>query len=241
MIEVLDKNVSLSPIAILFDWDGVLADTKDLIKDAYLNVFREIGKEPISIDTLHQLPGTSLRDYFPQIFGSQAAQAEVIFYRYVHANHLTRLRQTEGAQQLLEFLQAHHMAMAVISNKRGDILRKEIKHFGWEHFFFEVVGSKDCTEDKPSAVPVHHILSRKNIATPNEHVWLVGDWTADLECAYRAGITPVLINNPDLKRTKTMPFLPKIYAETCLDLKNFLNQCMRKDNETKISGKNDNR
>lgn len=233
MAEILDKKVCLTPSVILFDWDGVLVDTKDLIKEAYLKTFEVVGKEPLPIDTLHQLPGTSLRDYFPHIFGAQAPEAEAAFYKYVHENHLSCLKQMEGAQDLLESIRSLDIPMAVISNKRGDILRKEIKHLSFDDFFFDVVGSKDCDEDKPSAVPVRHILSKKKIKIPNDHIWLVGDWTADMECAYNAGVTAVLMNNPKIKNDKNSHFPPKIYVESCLDLKNFLIQCMRKNNKPK--------
>lgn len=230
MAEVLEPKISLNPIAILFDWDGVLVDTKDLIKKAYLKTFEVVGREPIPIDTLHQLPGTSLRDYFPHIFGSEAKTAEEAFYKYVYENHLACLKKMEGADELLEFLHSLHLPMAVISNKRGDILRKEIKHLGFESFFFEAVGSKDCAEDKPSAIPVHYILEKKQISLPNDRVWLVGDWTADMECAYKAGIVPVLFHNKELRADKKSLFPPKIYVDSCLDLKNFLNQYMKKGN-----------
>lgn len=211
----------------------MIVDTKDLLKDAYLKTFEAIGREALPIDTLHQLPGTSLRDYFPHIFGDQAGKAQDIFYAYINQNHLLKLKTTQGASEVLDFIYSLSIPMAVISNKRGDILRKEIKHLGFEKFFFSVVGSKDCSEDKPSRVPVQFILQQKNISIPNDHVWLIGDWKADLECAHNAGITPVLINNPSLKNIKFNPFPPKIYLESCLDLKNFLIQCMRKDDETK--------
>ena len=230
MAEILDKKVCLNPVAILFDWDGVLVDTKELIAEAYLKTFEAVGMDPLPIDTLHQLPGTSLRDYFPHIFGARAKEAETTFYRHIHENHLSCLKQTEGAGEVLAFLHTLGMPMAVISNKRGDILRKEIKHLGFESFFFEVVGSNDCPEDKPSAVPVRYILSKKKIPLPNDRVWLVGDWLADLECAHRAGVVPVLLNNPKLKRDKKNLFPPKIYLNSCLDLKNFLIQYMKENN-----------
>jgi phosphoglycolate phosphatase len=230
MAELVGENVCLNPVVILFDWDGVLVDTKDLIKEAYLRTFEAVGQEPLPIDTLHQLPGTSLRDYFPHIFGAHAKKAEAAFYHYIHENHLSCLKKTEGAKELLEFLHSLDIPMAVISNKRGDILRKEIKHLGFEPFFFAVVGSKDCAEDKPSTVPVRYILEQKNIKLPNDKVWLIGDWIADLECAHKAGIVPVLLNNPKLKRDKKNLFPPKIYLNSCLDLKNFLIQYMKKNN-----------
>ncbi len=222
MSEILDPKVCLDPIAILFDWDGVLADTKDVLKEAYLNTFSEMKLEPFAFDALHQLPGTSLRDYFPLIFQSRALEAEKIFYKHVHQTHLKFLRPMQNAQNLLEYIKEIGIPMSIVSNKRGDILRKEVEYLGFDHYFYKIVGSKDCEKDKPSPLPAYYALEGKNISLPNDAIWFIGDWAADMECAHRAGVTPVLMNNPTLKNDKNFLFKPKIYVESCLDLKNFL-------------------
>lgn len=224
MSEILDPKVCLNPIAILFDWDGVLADTKDVLREAYLNTFSEMRLEPFAFDTLHQLPGTSLRDYFPLIFQSRALEAEKIFYRHVYETHLKFLKSMEGAQNLLEYIEKIGLTMSIVSNKRGDILRKEVQHLGWGHYFYKIVGSKDCEKDKPSPLPAYSALEGKNISLPNDAIWFIGDWAADMECAHRAGVTPVLMNNPTLKSDKGFLFKPRIYVDSCCDLKHLISQ-----------------
>lgn len=223
---LVDFNTIQKPVAILFDWDGVLVDTKDLIKDAYLETFKAMGQAPLEIDTLHQLPGTSLRDLFPKIFGQKALDAEKVFYAYIHANHLSQLRAMAGGLELLKTIFAAGIPMGVISNKRGDILRKEVQHLHYQGYFVDVVGSKDLSEDKPSTVPVSYVLSKMGLAA-SPSIWFVGDWKADMECAHRAGLTPVLFHNPTLKKPGPQGFPPKIYVESCLDLKNLFNQYMK--------------
>jgi phosphoglycolate phosphatase len=224
MSEILDSKVCLEPIAILFDWDGVLADTKDVLKEAYLNTFSEMQLEPFAFDALHELPGTSLRDYFPLIFQERALEAEKIFYKHVYETHLKFLKAMEGAQNLLEYIEKIGLPMSIVSNKRGDILRKEVQHLGWDHYFYKIVGSKDCVKDKPSPLPAYYALEGKNISLPNDAIWFIGDWAADMECAHRAGVTPVLMGNPTLKNDKNFFFKPKIYVDSCLDLKKFISQ-----------------
>lgn len=223
---LVDPKTIQKPVAILFDWDGVLVDTKDLIKEAYLETFKAMDQAPLEIDTLHQLPGTSLRDFFPKIFGQKFLDAEKVFYAYIHANHLSQLRAMAGGVDLLKAIADAGIPMGVISNKRGDILRKEVQHLNYEPYFVDVVGSRDLSEDKPSTVPVLYMLSKMEIsASPS--VWFVGDWKADMECAHRADLTPVLFHNSTLKKPGPKGFPPKIYVESCLDLKNLLNQYMK--------------
>ena len=224
MAEILDQKVCLTPEIILFDWDGVLVDTKDLIHEAYLATFAALDQDPINIDAAHQLPGTSMRDYFPQIFGQKASEAEQVFYKHIHANHITCLKTMPHALELLTEIKRQEIPMAVVSNKRGDILRKEAKHLGYDSFFYDMVGATDCQEDKPSKIPIMHVLKPQKKKLPNPKIWFVGDWKADMECAHNAGIVPVLMGNTVLKNPGKGGFPPKIYTESCLDLKNLLIQ-----------------
>ncbi|UNM06205.1 MAG: HAD family hydrolase [Holosporaceae bacterium] len=117
--EILDPNVCLTPEVILFDWDGVLVDTKDLIQEAYLATFAALDQEPIEIDTVHQLPGTSLRDYFPQILGKKLKKQKKFFISMYTKNHISSLKSMPHAKDLLETIYAHKIPMAVVSNKEA--------------------------------------------------------------------------------------------------------------------------
>lgn len=209
------------PKAIIFDWDGVLVDTKDVIAQAYFYTFLSMGKTAPEIEALHQLPGTSLRDYFPKIFGKDTSKAERFFYSYILENHLKLLKTTEGAEKLLIYIHEKNIPMAVLSNKRGDILREEVSFLKWDKFFHKVIGSKDCIEDKPSPKVVTMTLEGLSI-TVDRSVWLVGDWLADLECAHKSGLFSILIHNQTLKRQKNVPYPFDIYMENCKELKKFL-------------------
>ncbi len=209
------------PQAIIFDWDGVLVDTKDTIAQAYFYTFLSLKRPAPSIETLHQLPGTSLRDYFPKIFGEEAAAAERFFYAHILENHLKSLKTMEGAEILLKYLRKRKLPCSVLSNKRGDILRQEVAFLGWEKFFHKVVGSKDYAEDKPSVVPTLEALKGIDVSI-GKHIWMIGDWLSDLECAQRANLFPVLINNPTLRDQKDLPYGFELYINDCRELKKLL-------------------
>lgn len=222
-------NTSLTcPSIILFDWDGTLANTHDLIRAAYAHTFKIMHETPFPLDDLHQLPGTSLRDFFPILFGDRASHAETLFYDYVTQHHLEHISPMEGAQDLLDTIDHHKIIMGVVSNKRGDLLRKEVDHFGWGGRFYRVVGSRDCLEDKPSPLVIDKALEGLERPEDPESVWFVGDWVADLEVAHYAHLVPVLIHNYELNQDPALAFKPKIYVDSCLDLKKVLIKCKDK-------------
>ena len=105
------------------------------------------------------------------------------------------MRPIDGAQEMLEILSQLGIYMGVVSNKKGDFLRLEAEHLGWDRFFGAMVGALDADRDKPAADPVDLALGTSGIAR-GPRVWFAGDTDIDMECAYNAGCTPVLVRDP---------------------------------------------
>ena len=82
--------------------------------------------------------------------------------------------------------------LGVVSNKNGDILRKEVAHLGWEAHFGALVGAGDAARDKPACEPLEMALAPSGVACGTE-VWYVGDTGIDMECACAALCVPVLL------------------------------------------------
>lgn len=179
------------PQAVLFDWDNTLVDTWPVIHSALHTTFTEMGVEPWSLAMTKARVRKSMRDSFPEIFGNAWEQASKIYQQAYQSIHLLRLRALPGAEETLKLVKEQGLYSAVVSNKKGVNLRKELKHIGWSQYFNTVVGADDAKRDKPHADPVHMALEGSNIQlTPR--VWFVGDSEIDLECAGNVGATPIL-------------------------------------------------
>jgi len=128
------------PRALLFDWDNTLVDTWTVIHHALNRTFAEMGHRPWTLDETRRRVRASARDSFPLIFGERAEEAAELFYRIFEADHLAKLRARAGAADLLAGLAARgDLYLAVVSNKRGHILRREAAHLGWDRFFSRLV------------------------------------------------------------------------------------------------------
>lgn len=136
------------------------------------------------------MPPLSIRVFFKNIFQEKDLEtAEKIYLK--HASRLS-LTPFSTSKPLLDWLWHHEIPMAVVSNKHGNLLRKEIAGLGWGNFFYTTVGSYDTPEDKPSPTPLLHALTVKKMP-PNHHVWFVGDSLIDMNCAKNAGCMPVAL------------------------------------------------
>jgi phosphoglycolate phosphatase len=182
------------PKAILFDWDNTLVDTWQVAFHS-INIAREaVGLDKITIEDFWSRPHHSMRDASRELFGKHYLEGEKLFYEHVAKLHLVDLYTLRGAEALLQDLKALGIYMGIVSNKQGNILRKEINHLGWGPHFKKIIGAQDTKEDKPSPIPVLAALHESKI-DPSHDVWFVGDSIVDVHCARASGCIPVVVGN----------------------------------------------
>ena len=183
------------PRAVLFDWDNTLVDSWSAIYGALNHCLTEMGQEPWSDAEARLRVRASLRDAFPKLFGDRWQVARDIYLDAFKARHLSEVKSFEGAEDYLRSLKARGITAAVVSNKTGVLLRAESQHLGWNGYFHRLIGAQDTPADKPHPGVVTAALEASGIlADPS--VWLIGDAAIDMDCAVRAGCTPILIGTP---------------------------------------------
>lgn len=179
-----------TPRAILFDWDNTLVDTWPIIHTALNMTLRHMGHPEWSAEKVRTEVKQSMRDSFPEMFGERWKEAADMYQQSYRSIHLEQLQPLAGAAEMLAAIPPE-VFVAVVSNKQGPTLRKELAHLGWEGFFSAQVGATDAPRDKPHADPALLALKDSGIAA-NASVWFVGDTGVDLECALHLGATPIL-------------------------------------------------
>ena len=205
------------PHAILFDWDNTLVDTWPAIHEATNATLAAFGLEPWTFAETQRRVRKSMRDSFPALFGDRWQEAGDEFYRHFLAVHLDRLSPRPGARRMLRELCGAGIYLGVVSNKKGDVLRREAAHLGWEGFFGRLVGAFDADRDKPAAAPVDLALTGSGLDR-GSRVWFAGDTDIDLECGANAGCVPVLVRESAPKPTEFNAHPPVWHFADCLAL-----------------------
>ena len=182
------------PRAILFDWDNTLVDTWATIHEALNHVMAAMDRPAWSLADTKEKVRLSLRESFPLHFGERWEEARTIYLDKFAAIHLDRLAPLPGRAAMLQGLQGQGIYLAVVSNKTGELLRREVSRLGWMGYFGRVVGAGDCAADKPACDPVHLALTDSGV-TAGAEVWFVGDTAVDMECAVNSGCVPVLLGD----------------------------------------------
>jgi phosphoglycolate phosphatase len=182
------------PRAILFDWDNTLVDSWATIHEALNFLMRAMDRPEWSLAETHERVRLSLRDAFPLIFGERWEEARGIYLGRFQEIHLDRLNPLPGREELLRALAEEGIYLGVVSNKTGELLRREVAQLGWSDFFGSVIGAGDAPADKPSPDPVHLALAPSGVPA-GEEVWFVGDTAIDMECAQNSSCIAVLLGN----------------------------------------------
>jgi phosphoglycolate phosphatase len=210
------------PRAILFDWDNTLVESWGVIHDAMNLTLEAMGHEVWTREETESRVRASLRDSFPKLFGVRWQEAEKIFYNSFAAIHLKHLRALPGAGEMLaQLAKMDGLYLGVISNKRGEYLRREAAHLGWTGYFHALAGAGDAARDKPA---IEHVQLALGNLTGGSDVWLVGDADIDLRCAYNAGCTPVLMRLAAPAQGEFAEYEPALYFPDCGGLLAYLRQ-----------------
>ncbi len=206
------------PRGLLFDWDNTLIDSWGAIHHALSVTFEAMDHEPWTLEETQARVRRSARESFPVLFGARVDEATEIFYRTFEADHLEQLRARDGAGQMLEGLAGDGaFYLAVVSNKRGNLLRREVAHLGWDGYFDCLVGANDAARDKPAVEAVELALGESGLK-PGSDVWFIGDTDIDMQCAVDSGCLPVLLRSEPPEKGEFGATGPRVHVKNCARL-----------------------
>jgi pyrophosphatase PpaX len=179
------------PLAVLFDLDGTLVDTLELLLASARATFTgRAGRVPTE-DEWREGIGTPLaRQLEPFAAGAADLDALVASYRTYQGEHHDRLtRPYPGAVHAVAVLRERGHPLAIVTSKANSVTHRTLAHVGLDDAFPVVVGSDSCAQHKPHPEPVHTALALLGYA-PHEAVF-VGDSPHDLHAGRAAGVVTV--------------------------------------------------
>jgi pyrophosphatase PpaX len=172
---------------VLFDLDGTLIDSIDLIRQSFRHTLLTHRDAVPPEDAWLQGLGTPLRTQF-RAFTDDPAEIEamMITYReYNNANHDAMIKEYPGAKDAVLSLKAKGVKLGIVTSKLTKGAHRGLARGGFDGVFSVVVGADDVTAHKPDPTPVLHALTLLG-ATADQAVF-VGDSPHDINAGRRAG------------------------------------------------------
>jgi pyrophosphatase PpaX len=176
--------------AVLFDFDGTLVDTTELIHQSMRHATSTVLGREYPRETLLNGVGRPLPEQM-KIFDSERADELLEVYRcHNEAHHDDLIQEFPGIEAALGRLQEAGLELAVVTSKRRVSVEQALESFpGLGRVVDRFVTMEDTTEHKPHPEPL--LKGLKILGATREGAAYVGDSPYDIVAAQAAGLTSV--------------------------------------------------
>lgn len=174
---------------VLFDLDGTLIDSVDLIVDSYQHTFRTHGLRAHTRDEILAGIGTPLRTVFSALGASPEEMTTwIATYREFNlAHHDARVRAYPGAVEMVRALHAGGRRLGLVTSKNRAGALRGLALVGLGEMMEVIVGADDVERPKPHPEPVERALAGLGVTT--EGAIFIGDSVHDIHSGRAAGVT----------------------------------------------------
>lgn len=203
---------------ILFDLDGTLVDSLDLILSSYRHTMSvHLGHVPPD-DAWLTTMGTPLRAQL-RSFSDGPEQLEAMFQTYVahnQAHHDRLIRLFPGMREGVVRLRRAGYRLCVVTSKIGEHAIRELRASGLDGLFDGLVSADDVRWPKPDPEPVRLALEKLGVGARD--ALMVGDSLYDLEAARDAGVDTAAALWGPFRREQLEMGGPTFWVEDVKDL-----------------------
>jgi pyrophosphatase PpaX len=206
--------------AVLFDLDGTLLDSIELILASYHHTLAQhgisIGPQPDE-DILSGL-GTTLEDQFSRWVSDRARIPALIDTYRSHnlAHHDAMVRAYPGVSDVVRALDDRGAKLGVVTSKRRHGTELGLRALGLEACFDVLVCADDVARAKPHPEPVLRALDALGVAPAR--ACFVGDSTHDMHSGRAAGVHTIAVLWGPFTRASLEPTAPDAWASDAREL-----------------------
>lgn len=200
--------------AILFDFDGTLADTAPGIVLTMQKSFESMGLPAPSDAAVRQTIGMPLLESVRMLghFDQQQAERGTEIYRQLfHIYEAGHVRLFPQVPETLEMLRRKGLRLAICTSRTGTSFEVLMQRFGIGHLFETKVTSQDQLPPKPEPDMTLALLERMGLS-PDEAV-VVGDTTFDILMGNAAGCRTIAVTYGNHAREQLLTARPTRLAD----------------------------
>ncbi|KQL55710.1 MULTISPECIES: pyrophosphatase PpaX [Bacillaceae] len=174
---------------ILFDLDGTLIDTNELIIQSFLHTLEPDYPGRYTRETVLPFIGPSLLETFSSINKEKAATYIETYRTHNHHHHDSLVTIYPGVKEGVKRLHDEGYKLAIVTTKIKETAMMGLKLTGLDDYFDVIIGLDDVTKEKPNPEPIYKALEQLHAKA--EEAIMVGDNSHDILAAKNAGIISV--------------------------------------------------
>lgn len=172
--------------AVVFDLDGTVVDSVELIVVSFQHAIREVlGREASREESIANV-GRPLREQMVLISPEHADELVAVYREFNHREHDRMLTLYDGILNLLHSLQTAGVKLGLVTSKSRYTTQMAFDLTGIESYFDQAICADESPRNKPSPDPILLCLERLGVS-PAEAAY-VGDSPADIQAARAADV-----------------------------------------------------
>lgn len=212
---------------VVFDVDGLMIDTESVWKNAFDKAGDKYGIPNLGDTLFPSLIGKRLEDeqeLLDRLLPSDIQNQLINEWRQIGLGSLEReVPVKPGLYEMLDYLEQHHIKMAVATTTRRELTEQRLKKIGVYDRFEYVLCGDEVTKRKPD--PEIYLSVLKKMNTKAENALVLEDSVVGVEAAYRAGIECIQV--PDIIAPTNVQKKQTIYtAKDLMEARDYIEENM---------------
>ncbi|WP_178018864.1 pyrophosphatase PpaX [uncultured Paenibacillus sp.] len=172
---------------VLFDLDGTIINTNELIITTFMHVIEKNGLKPHTREEIIPHMGMTLEHQL-QIFSGREDVAELVadYRKYNRERHDELIRDFPHVKEVISSLYEQGITMGIVTTKIKETTLLALNMFGLKPYMKSIVTVEDVKHPKPHPEPI--LTAMRELNADPARTLMVGDSAADLQCAKAAGV-----------------------------------------------------
>lgn len=205
---------------ILFDVDGTLIDTDELIINSYKELFRRFRPEyKLTKEEEISFLGPTLASMFPKYFKEDFELLFSVYRNYSHDHMREYSFVYDSAIEVIEYLKEKGYRLGVVTSRFKSSVMSVLNEFDLTKYFEIIISLDDVMNPKPNPEGINKCLEYFKVS-PSECLY-IGDNLNDYKASIAANVRTALVS---WARGRDNSLLnPDILLKSYLDLKKIFN------------------
>lgn len=186
------ENMSIKNYSFIWDLDGTLIDSYDIIAASLVEVLAKYGKKYETEEIMVYIKQKSVADFLHLI--SEQLNTNLIVlkseYSAIRIKKEENIMLIKHAKKVLKWIEDNGMFNFIYTHK-GNSTYDILKNLEIDQFFEEVITSNNSFKRKPNPEAILYLISKYKLNVNT--TFYIGDRQIDVECAKNAGIKAILL------------------------------------------------
>ncbi|TDL73826.1 pyrophosphatase PpaX [Rhodococcus qingshengii] len=207
---------------ILFDLDGTLIDTNELIISTYLHTLEKYYPGKYTREDVLPFLGPTLHDVFGKMDPDRVEEMVLEYRTYNIANHDALVKEFVGVMETIETLKKKGYKLAIVTTKREDVAFKGLRLMKLDSYFDVMIAYDHVKKVKPDPEPI--FLALEKLGSKPEEALMVGDNFHDVLAGKNAGTKTAGVAWSIKGREYLAKYEPDFMLENMTDLLSILGE-----------------